>query len=133
MPAMRSVLLSLLFALVALAFLSPRTAEASAAPFYEALEKARGADSPFGLAPGERGDAERGERLPRGPVEDPADWIAVVGIACYAIIPVVLVVVLGFVAYRVYLNNTDAALLSADSGWAMRGSRPPQGLVLLRF
>ena len=130
---MRSIFLALLFAVVAVSFLAPQTAEASSeAPFYKALREAREAasapfDSAFGLAQGERaGD-------PRGPVEDPADWIAVVGIACYAIIPVVLVVVLGVVAYHVYLNQTDAALLSARSDGVVRGSRPPAGLVLLRF
>lgn len=129
---MRSVFFSLLFAVVGLLFVAPQTAEASEAPFYKAMREARAAavpfDSGFALAQGER----TGERE-RGPVEDPADWIAVVGIACYAIIPVVMVVVLGVVAYHVYLNQTDAALLSARSDWAVRGSRPPRGLVLLRF
>lgn len=128
---MRSVLFSLLLAVVGLLFLAPRTAEASEAPFYKAMREARAAavsfDSGFALAQGERTQGER------GPVEDPADWIAVVGIACYAIIPVVMVVVLGVVAYHVYLNQTDAALLSARSAWVVRGSRPPPGLVLLRF
>jgi hypothetical protein len=124
MPAMRSLLFPLLLAVVALLFLAPREAQAVEAPFYETYRDAReAASTPFDS----RTDP------PKGPVEDPADWIAVVGIACYAIIPVVMVVILGVVGYQIYLNNTDAALLSAHGAWAVRGSRPPQGLVLLRF
>ena len=72
---------------------------------------------------------------PKGPVEKPEDWIAVAGIVCYVVLPIVFVVGLGFVAYELWTRNSDAALLgpAASSAWIYRGPRPPRGLVLLRF
>ena len=80
--------------------------------------------------------AQRENAQPKSPVEQPADWIAVGGIICYAIIPVVLVVGLGVIAYRVYVHNTESALLvTSRDAWIYRGAsaRPPPGLVLLSF
>lgn len=73
-------------------------------------------------------------RSPRSPVEQPEDWIAIAGIVCYAIIPVVLVVGLGFLAYELWTRNADAALLfSSHDAWIFHGGGPPRGLVLLSF
>lgn len=79
-------------------------------------------------------DARQQRPEPRSPVEQPEDWIAIAGIVCYAIIPVVLVVGLGFVAYEIWMRNTDSALLAAGhDAWIYRGGGPPRGLVLLSF
>lgn len=120
---MRSLFLSLLLAAVGLLSLAPATAEASKAPAAYLTDF----DAAIGFTPGGEPD------LPRGPVEDPADWIAVVGIACYTVIPIVLLVGAGFIAYEVWMRNSDASLLSARIAWPGRGARPPAGLVLLQF
>ena len=120
---MRSLLVAALF-VGSLFFLAPRAACASEAP---------GATLSF--ADFVKATHARDASLPRGPIEEPEDWIAVAGIVCYAVLPVVFVVGLGFLAYEMWTRNADAALLGPASrnAWIFRGAAPPSGLVLLHF
>lgn len=72
---------------------------------------------------------------PKGPVEQPEDWIAVAGIVCYVILPIVFIAGLGFLGYEFWTRNSGAALLGSaeSSAWIYRGLRPPPGIVLLHF
>lgn len=111
---------ALLVLLAVLVYLAPATATATDAAAPETFR--------------EYLDAKQQQPEPRSPVEQPEDWIAIAGIVCYAIIPVVLVVGLGFVAYEIWMRNTDSALLAAGhDAWIYRGGGPPRGLVLLSF
>lgn len=120
---MRSLLLAALVAGV-LSFV-PETATAAGAPetFADFVrEKAAAAER----------DASRS---PKGPIEKPEDWIAVAGIVCYAVLPIVFVAGLGFLAYDLWYRRSDASLLgaSARSAWIFENGGPPRGLVLLSF
>src|SRR5262245_34846160 len=77
----------------------------------------------------------------RGPIEEPADWIAVAGIVCYSVVPVLVIITVTVLTYRFFAGDFQSALLSPweRSDWLFRGAagatiaRPPPGIVLLRF
>lgn len=118
------LLAALLLLAGVLLFLAPATAHASEAP-----------DEVAGLTFADFRSAQQSGTHPRGPIEEPEDWIAVAGIVCYAVLPLVFVAGLGFLAYEMWTRNADAALFGAasSSAWIHREARRPSGLVLLRF
>ena len=77
----------------------------------------------------------------RGPIEKPEDWIAVVGIVCYSVIPALAIMAIGIITYRWIAQGQASLFLPAEqrNAWMWRSSAgiparpPPEGLVLLRF
>lgn len=105
-------------------FLSPAEAAANEAP---------------GSGGDERSTHEGGGE--RDPLQQREDWIAVAGIVCYSVVPVVLIVGASILAYRFFTRESSGALLGPweRGAWIWRGARgpgarpPPGGLVLWRF
>lgn len=75
------------------------------------------------------------------PLEQREDWIAVAGIVCYSVVPVVLIVVASVLTYRFFAQQAEGALLAPWSrgDWIFRGARGagppavPDGLLRWRF
>ncbi len=92
-----------------------------------------------GLAWGSRADAAEATGAPSGdpaPVHSsvpmaPEDWIPVLGIACYVVIPAILVIA-GVVAYVSWVRSQAAEPTAALLRAPLRPP-PPRGVILLRF
>lgn len=114
-----------LFAAALLWFAAPGSAHAAQAPASSAAAA----------------EEDSGERADPAPLEQREDWIAVAGIVCYSVVPVVLLAAAGYLAYRFFARESAGALQAPwdRSGWMWRGAhaagRPamPDGLVLWRF
>ena len=105
----------------------------TAALFLVASRSARAAEAPSRTAQA----AEHEQRWPAGQSRlEPADWVAAAGIACYIILPAIVLVIGVVVVFHQFHPDWYATVAP---GLAMLGPPhgvappPPHGLVLLRF